>query len=155
MTRRIASLLFSIGIFFVLAGCATPEEQSGVSGSTTVPDTNPEAIRHAAQPAFARYGYSPGRGTATQSLVFQRPAAQFAERLLGTPPSSANLTVRLQLSPLPHGNDFRLHIQVIRMDIRRPGGPSTDTQSVRLWKNQFESILREIQANAAHAGPGR
>lgn len=139
-----------------MTGCATdPVDRSGISGSITVPNTNPEAIRRAALPAFAHYGYSLGRGTTAQSLAFERPSAQFAERLLGTPPTTANLAVRLQLLPLPHNNDFRLLVQVHRIDLRQPTGTTADAKSVHLWMSQFESILREIRANAAHVGPGR
>ena len=156
MHRHTGWLCLLFGIAVLMTGCTTePLDRSGISGSITVPNTNPAAIRSAALPAFARYGYSPGRGSTAQSLAFQRPSSQFGARLLDTPATTTNLGVRLQLLPLPHNNDFRLLVQVNRIDIRQPAGTAADTKSVRLWMSQFESILREIRANAANAGAVR
>lgn len=141
------------GVSMLLSGCATaPVDRSGVSGAITVPDTNPEAITRAARPAFARYGYQPARGTTAQSLFFQRPSAPAGGPLLGNPPPGTTLRVRLQLLPLSGGNDYRLLIQVAQADMRSPSGDQT---SLRLWMSEFNSVLREIRAQAAHAGPSR
>jgi hypothetical protein len=150
MNRPIASLVPLLGILILLSGCATePVDRSGISSSITVPNSNPKAIRLAAQESFSRNGYTLGRGTTALSLFFQRPTAPFAQRLLEAPTPATNFSVRLQIVPLSSADDFRLVAQVAQVDIRSSG----NTQSMRLWKEQFESILREIRASAKDAGP--
>jgi len=151
MNRLVAWLCLTLGTIVLTTGCTTaPVDRAGISGAITVRNTNPDAIRRAALPAFARYGYSPGRGTTAQALFFERPSAQPGERLLGTPPTTTNLGVRLQLLPMAHDNDFRLVVQVTRVNL---AGPTADSQSMRLWQSQFDSILREIRSQAENVGP--
>lgn len=155
MKRLLALLLPSLAAALFLSGCLTSRvENSGGPGSITIPNTNRDAIRAAANAVFARYGYSPGRPSTPDSISFQRPAGRTGEALFGSAGQSTNFRVNMRIVPIPGTNDFRVMTQVYRMNVSRPGFES-ETPMMRLWSSQFRSALRDIKAEAANAGPAR
>lgn len=147
-------LVGSLGLVFLLAGClASPVERSGGPGSITVPNTNPHAIFHAAQPVFASYGFTSVRGAFPRSISFERPAGRVGSFAFGGPMQTTSFRVRVDMVQIPGTNDFRLRTQVDRVNNANVAGFESSTQMLRLWSSQFNSILRKIKAEAANAGP--
>ncbi len=144
--------LLCLGFFF---GClASPVDRAGGPGSITIKNTNPSAIRDAAIPAFARSGYTLSRSSFPQSLSFDRPAGRTGELMFGSFGQTTTIRVRLQLVPLVGTDDIRIMTQVYRVNNAGVAGFERDTAMMRSWAAQFKPILRQIQSEAANAGPG-
>ncbi len=154
MVKSPLSTAVCSAIALLLAGClATPVERSGGPGSITVPNTNPHAIFHAAQPVFASYGYTSVRSDFPRSISFERPAGRLGEIAFGGPMQTTSFRVSLDMVRIPGTNDFRLRTQVERVNNANVAGFESSTKMLRLWSSQFNSILRKIKAEAANAGP--
>jgi hypothetical protein len=154
MKHPIAWLTLSLVLFF--AGClAVPVEQSGGPGSITVRNSNPKAIADASRVAFSRVGYTPGPGNFPQTISFDRPADSFGRLMFGSYGRSTSFRVRLQITQIPGSNDFRVSPRVSRVNNAGEAGFESDTKMMGFWSTQFRPILREVQKQAANAGPGR
>ena len=152
--QRPLAVFLSLAVVFMLAGCLTSRvERSGGPGSITVPNTNPDAIRLAAQAVFPRYGYSAARSDFPRSLSFDRPAGRFGEWMFGGFNQTTSFRVRMQIVPIPGTHDIRLMTQVSRVNNANRAGFERENQMLRSWASQFQSILRDIKAKAANAGP--
>lgn len=153
--RIFHQLLPAVSLSFLFFGClASSVDRSGGPGSITIKNTNPSAIREAAVPAFARSGYTLSRSSFPQSLSFDRPAGRTGELMFGSFGQTTTIRVRLQLVPLVGTNDFRVMTQVLRVNNAGQAGFERDTPMMRSWAAQFKPILRQIQSEAANAGPG-
>lgn len=141
-------------LVFLLAGClATPVERTGGPGSITIPNTNPHAIFHAAMPVFSAHGYTLARSNFPRSISFERPAGRLGSLAFGSTMQTTSFRVRVEMVPIPGTQDFRLRTQVERVNNANVAGFEQSTQMLRVWANQFNSILRQIKAKAANAGP--
>lgn len=156
MKRPALFVALAMGLLALLTGClTTPVERSGGPGSLTVPNSNAASIRTAAQTVFARYGYTQVGGGSPQALSFQRPAGRFGELMFGSHGQQTHFRVDLGILPIPGTNDFRLTTQVNRVNSANRPGFERETQMMRSWSAQFNSILRDIRSKAADAGPAR
>jgi len=126
-------------------------ENSGATGSTTIRNTTPEAIRSAAIPVFARHGYAERRSRFPQSLTFERPAGKLGEFLFGSFSQTTTFRVVLQLVPLTKSRDFRIIPGIYRVNSAGIAGFERDTRMLGMWSNQLRPILREIDERASGA----
>ncbi|MEI8311417.1 MAG: hypothetical protein WCH98_11735 [Verrucomicrobiota bacterium] len=150
--KRLLPLFCCLSLVFLLAGCLfRPMENSGATGSTTIRNTTPEAIRRAAIPVFARHGYTEGRSRFPRSLAFERPAGKLGEFLFGSFGQTTTFRVVLQLVPLSESRDFRIVPTISRVNRAGVVGFETDTRMLGMWSNQLRPILREIDERASGA----
>lgn len=143
-----ASLLLAI----VLTGCLTTPVSS--SGGITVQNTNPSAIIGAAQSVFAQSGYSVSAVHYPDSISFDKPAGKLGELMYGSYGETTTIRVKLSLTPIPGTNDYRLGSSVFRVSDAGEEGFEDSTKMLGVWSAEFKPLLREIQAQAAGAGPG-
>lgn len=151
-----ARTLFSISCAAVMAmafaGCLfRPMESSGATGSTTVRDTTPEAIRRAAVPVFARHGYAERGSRFPSSLTFERPAGKVGEFFFGSFSQTTTFRVVLQLVPLAESRDIRIIPGIYRVNRTGVAGFESDTRMLGMWSSQMRPIFREIDERATGA----
>ncbi len=133
----------------LLAGClASPVERSGGAGSVTVLNSNPTAIRVAADRAFARAGYRPGPSQFPAWISYDRAAGTFGEAMFGSHGRNTTFRVRVDIRPIPGGRDYRLVPSVSRVSNASVAGFERDTRMMGFWAGQFRPIMREIQVEA-------
>ncbi len=150
--KRLLPLCATAVLAFLLAGCLfRPVAQSGASGSTTIRNTTPEAIRRAAIPVFARYGYTERRSRFPQSLTFERPAGKLGEFMFGSFSQTTTFRVVVQLVPLPESRDIRLVPSIFRVNNAGVAGFESDTRMLGMWSGQLRPIFSEIDERAAGA----
>lgn len=145
------SLLLSL----VLAGClTTPTSSSGGMGGITVQNTNPSAIIAASQTAFAQSGYSVSSVNFPTSISFDKPAGKLGELMYGSYGVTTTIRAKLSLVQIPGTTDYRLKTDVSRVSDAGEAGFEDSTKMLGLWSGEFKPLLRQIQAQAAGAGPG-
>ena len=150
--KRFLPLSCCLALVFLLAGCLfRPMEKSGATGSTTIRNTTPEAIRRAAVPVFDRHGYTEGRSRFPQSLTFERPAGKLGEFMFGSFSQTTTFRVVLQLVPLAGSRDFRIIPSISRVNSAGVAGFERDTRMLGMWSGQLRPILREIDERASGA----
>jgi hypothetical protein len=136
------------------AGClATPVSESGGPGAVTVTNTNPTAIIYAAQSVFAQYGYSSGYVNYPTSASFDKPAGKFGKAMWGGYDETTTVRVRLLLTPLPGGANYRLSTRVFTVSDAGEAGFEDKHALSGLWSGEFGPLLRQISARASGAGP--
>lgn len=139
-------------IAMVLTGCLfRPMESSGATGSTTIRNTTPDAIRRAAVPVFARHGYTERSSRSPRSLTFERPAGKLGEFMFGSFSQTTTFRVVIQLVPLAESRDIRLIPSIYRVNRAGVAGFETDTRMLGMWSGQLRPILREIDERASGA----
>lgn len=154
MKRPLRPIFCTAAVALLLAGClATPVDRSGGPGAITVPNTNPHAIFHAAQPAFASYGYKSVRSDFPRSISFEKPAGRAGSFAFGGPMQTTSFRVRIEMVRIPGTDDFRLRPHVDRVNNANVAGFESSTRMLSLWTSQFSPILRQIKAEASNAGP--
>lgn len=152
---RLFSFLCLVGLIALFSGClASPVAQSGGPGATTIPNSNAGAIAAAARTVFANYGYTLGPGNFPNSISFERPAGSFGQLMFGSYGQSTTFRVRLQIHSIPGTSDFRVVPRVSRVNNAGEAGFESDTNMMRFWSGQFNSIMRDIRKRASNAGGG-
>ena len=145
-----------VALVFSLSGClVSPVERSGGAGSVTVQNSNPQAIRAAADVAFARAGYRPGPSRFPEWISYDRAAGTFGEAMFGSYGRTTTFRVRVEIRPIPGTSDFRLVPDVSRVSNASMAGFERDTRMMGFWAGQFRPIMREIQSKAENVGRGR
>ena len=132
----------------------TSTSSSGGIGGTTVQNTNPGAIFAAAKAAFAQSGYSVSSVEYPNAISFDKPAGKLGELMYGSYGATTTLRVKLSVVRIPGTNDFRLKPSVFRVSDAGEAGFEDSTKMLGLWSGEFKPLLRQIQADAAGAGPG-
>jgi hypothetical protein len=142
----------SLAIVCLLTGCLfRPLADSGATGSVTIANTTPDAVRRAAVPVFARHGYIERRSRSPQSLTFERPAGKLGEFAFGSMTQTTSFRVVLQMVPLPGSRDIRIVPSIFRVNNSGVTGFESDTRMLGIWSTQLRPILREIDGRAAGA----
>jgi len=154
--RALTQVFLAATLVSLLGGClTTPVKKSGGPGSITVPNSNPTAIRNAANFAFSQYGFSPSRQSAPGSLSFDRPAGRMGSIAFSGPMRTTSFRVRIDVVAIPGTNDFRLMPEVDRVTSANIAGFEDSTRMLSVWSGQFKPIMRQIKDRASNAGPGR
>ena len=149
--------LFSVSLLlcFILTGCLTKStSNSGGIGGTKVQNTNPSAIIAAARTVFAQSGYTIGGVDYPSTISFDKPAGKLGELMYGSYGTTTTVRVKLSLVPIPGTNDYWLKPSVFRVSDAGEAGFEDSTKMLGLWSGEFKPLLRQIQAQAAGAGPG-
>lgn len=137
----------------ILAGCLTaPESESGGLGSTTVTNSNVDAINAAAQSVFGEYGYQPGPMNYPDSISFDKPASGFGQLMYGSYDETTTIRVTMSTTQLPGTNDYRLSTRVSRVNDAGEAGFEDSTRMMGVWSAEFGPILKKIAAEASNAG---
>ena len=148
---------FSVSLLlcFILASCLTkPTSNSGGIGGTKVQNTNPSAIIAAARTVFAESGYTISGVDYPSTISFDKPAGKLGELIYGSYGTTTTVRVKLSLVPIPGTNDYWLKPSVFRVSDAGEAGFEDSTKMLGLWSGEFKPLLRQIQAQAAGAGPG-
>lgn len=153
MRRRLKS--YGVLACLLFSGClVSPVERSGGPGSITVPNTNPRAVAAASREAFARYGFRPAPSNMPHWIAFDRPAGRTGEIMFGGLHGDTTIRVRLALVPIPGTADIRIMPSVRRVsNAGRAGFERETAMALRSWSTQLRPVLREVQSQAANAGP--
>jgi len=150
--KRLVPLCCILGLALLLAGCLfRPVSKSGPTGSTTIRNTTPEAIRRAAITVFAHHGYTERRSRFPQSLTFERPAGKLGEFMFGSFSQTTTFRVVIQLVPLPESRDIRMTPSIYRVNNAGVAGFESDTRMLGMWSGQLRPIFTEIDERAAGA----
>jgi len=150
--NRLLPVFASLAAAFLLAGCLfRPLADSGATGSTTIRNTTPDAIRRAAVPVFARHGYTERPGRFPRSLTFERPSGKLGEFMFGSMTQTTTFRVVLHLVPLPESRDIRINPAIFRVNNAGITGFEHDTRMLGMWSGQLRPIFREIDERAAGA----
>jgi hypothetical protein len=140
---------------FLLSGCLTSStSHSGGIGGTTVQNTNPTAIIAAAKTVFAQSGYSMSSIEYPDSISFDKPAGKLGELMYGSYGVTTTIRVKLSFVPIPGTSDYRIKPNVFRVSDAGEAGFEDSTKMLGLWSGEFKPLLRQIQSQAAGAGPG-
>jgi hypothetical protein len=148
--------LFSVSLLlcFILTGCLTKStSNSGGIGGTKVQNTNPSAIIAAARTVFAQSGYTISGVDYPSTISFDKPAGKLGELIYGSYGVTTTVRVKLSLVPIPGTNDYWLKPSVFRVSDAGEAGFEDSTKMLGLWSGEFKPLLRQIQAQAAGAGP--
>jgi hypothetical protein len=148
---------FSVSLLlcFILASCLTkPTSNSGGIGGTKVQNTNPSAIIAAARTVFAESGYTISGVDYPSTISFDKPAGKLGELMYGSYGTTTTVRAKLSLVRVPGTNDYWLKPSVFRVSDAGEAGFEDSTKMLGLWSGEFKPLLRQIQAQAAGAGPG-
>jgi hypothetical protein len=132
----------------------TPVAKTGGLGSVTVQNTNVGAIQSAAQSVFMNYGYSPAPGDFPNSIAFQKPAGAFGNLMYGSYGVSTTIRCTIAMNQIPGTNDYRLVPRVTRVSDAGEAGFEDSQRMLGVWSGEFGPLLRQVQQQAAGAGPG-
>ncbi len=139
----------------LLTGClTTPTADSGGLGSITVPNTNPTAIIAAAQSVFAQSGYQRGVVNYPTSVSFDKPASGFGSAMWGSFDSQATVRVKVLMNQESGTGNYVLSTRVYSVTNAGEAGFADATRRSGLWSAEFKPLLRQVQTQAAGAGPG-
>jgi hypothetical protein len=122
-------------------------------GSVTVNNTNVMAIITAAQSVFAAKGYSVGPGAYPQSISFEKPAGGFGKLMYGSYGVTTTVRVQISITQLS-GNNYQLTPKVYRVSDAGQAGFESSNRMLGLFSAEFGPLLKQVQAQAANAGPG-
>jgi hypothetical protein len=137
----------------LLGGCSSiPEQAPAPLGSVTATNTNPAAIIAAAQSVFAQSGYTAGFVNAPEWIAFDKPAGKFGKAMWGGYDQTTTIRVRLTLTPMAGGNDYRLSTHVYSVEDANEAGFEDEHALSGLWSGEFEPMLKRISAQASGAG---
>jgi len=144
--------LFTV-LTILLSGClTTPVSQSGSMGSTTVTNSNPDAIIAAALSVFPKYGYSPGGGNYPTSISFDKKSSQFAKIMWGSYGVPQTIRVKVKITQIPGTNDFRISPKVYTVSNAGEAGFESDRPLAGLWNSEFGPLLKQVAAQSSGAG---
>lgn len=153
----VKTFLAPLGLLTVavcLAGCmTTPVAKTGGLGSVTVQNTNPSAILAAAQPVFTNAGYSPAAGDFPNSIAFEKPAGAFGNLMYGSYGVTTTIRCTVSMTQIPGTNDYRLSPRVSRVSDAGEAGFEDNQRMLGVWSGEFGPLLRQVQQQAANAGP--
>ena len=135
----------------LLTGCLT--SSPGGMGSVTVNNTNVMAIVTAAQSVFAAKGYSVGPGGYPQAISFEKPAGAFGKLMYGSYGVTTTVRVQITITQLA-GNNYQLTPKVYRVSDAGQAGFESSQRMLGLFSGEFGPLLKQVQAQAANAGPG-
>jgi hypothetical protein len=140
---------------FVFTGCMTTQtSSSGGMGGITVQNTNASAIIAAAKTVFARSGYSMSSVEYPTAISFDKLAGRLGELMYSSYGVTTTIRVKLSLVPIPGTNDYRLKASVFRVSDAGEAGFEESTKMLGLWSGELKPLLRQVQSQAAGAGPG-
>jgi hypothetical protein len=88
------------------------------------------------------------------TISFDKPAGKLGELMYGSYGTTTTVRVKLSLVPIPGTNDYWLKPSVFRVSDAGEAGFEDSTKMLGLWSGEFKPLLRQIQAQAAGAGPG-
>ena len=87
------------------------------------------------------------------TISFDKPAGKLGELMYGSYGTTTTVRVKLSLVPIPGTNDYWLKPSVFRVSDAGEAGFEDSTKMLGLWSGEFKPLLRQIQAQAAGAGP--
>jgi hypothetical protein len=153
-TTRTCPFLTAITfISLSLNGClVSPVEKSGGIGSVTVTNSNPSAIINAAQGVFPNYGYTPSTSHFPTSVSFDKEADRFARVMWGSYGDPQTIRVKVQIIPIPGGNDYRLIPKLYTISNVGEAGFESKRPLAGLWNSEFAPLLKQVSSEASGAG---
>ena len=122
-------------------------------GAVTVSNTNVNALVAAAQTAFAQYGYRVGPSNYPSAMSFEKQAGGFGKLMYGSYDETTTFRVWMSMTQIPGTNDYRLGTRATRVADAGEAGFEESTKMAGFWSGQFGPILKQIQSQAAGAGP--
>lgn len=152
--KVLLSFTVAVASAFLLSAClTTPTADSGGLGSITVPNSNPTAIIAAAQNVFAQSGYSTGVVNFPTSVSFEKPASAFGNAMWGSYGAKATIRVKLAINPVGASSSYALSTRVYSVTDAGDIGMEDKTKRSGLFAAEFKPLLRQVQSQAAGAGP--
>ena len=148
------ALLLSLLLPLLSSGClVTPVAKSGEIGSVTVTNSNPDAIIAAAQNVFSQYGYSCSGTHYPSAVSFDADSNKFANVMWGSYGQPQTIRVKVNIIPVPGGNDYRLSPKVSTITSQGEAGFESKRPLIGLWNTQFSPLLKRVSTQASGSGP--
>lgn len=152
LTHGKLSLLVLV-LLTLLTGClVTPVDNSGGIGSVTVTNSNPDAIIAAARNVFPNYGYTLHTMHYPTSVSFDQSGNKTARILWGSYGNPQTLRVKMQITSIPGGNNYRLSPKVYTVSDAGEAGFESKRPLVSLWNSQFAPLFQQVATQASGAG---
>ena len=146
-------ILLLLTLAMLLSGClVTPVAQSGGNGSVTVTNSNPDAIIAAARNVFPDYGYTLHTTHYPTSVSFNQSGNKTARILWGSYGNPQTLRVKMQITPIPGTNNYRLSPKVYTVSDAGEAGFESKRPLVSLWNSQYSTLFQQVATQASGAG---